>query len=326
MKIDVYSTNLTRKASFFTCISLLWQPRYNEAGSFQIEFAEDSGVFGVIKPFDYITVDFDESIMLVTSIQYAKNKLIINGKSAIFLLKNRVSTTVVRNKNAETAMRDLIQNMTPWECVTLGESAGLTDKFTAQTSDGSIYEYCVKIAQAVDMGIRFRKSNNKLLFECYKPALNTGVKFAASLGNMGNETYTETELEYANVAVVAGAGSDAERITVTAGATNLSGAERREIYFDARHIQPEENESEAEYLSRLISYGEGKLSEMIKVQNTSFSIIDEKVKLGDLVTIKSVYSSSTYNARITSISYKSQNNKLLKNISVGTLIPTRKRG
>lgn len=326
MRLDIYSPDLVRRASFFSWLSLLWSPKYNEAGTFQAEFQEESGILGLIKPFDYITVDFDPEVMIVTSMQYKDKKIIVNGKSAVYLLNSRASTTVVKNQNAEEAMRSLVNNMTPWNKVSLGESAGLTDIFTAQTSDGSILEYCTSIGQATDMGFRFRKSGDSLLFECYKPPLNTGVRFAANLGNMGNETYTESELDFANVAIVAGAGEGDARIHVTIGDTSAEGADRREVYLDARHIQPEDGETDDEYLARLSRYGENKLSELQKIRNVGFSITDENIALGDLVKITSLFENEPYQARISGISYKSQNNILTKTISVGTLVPTRKRG
>lgn len=326
MIITIYTPDLVRKASFTTCVSLLWQPKYNEAGKFQLELTGESGVLGAIKPYDYVTVDFDDNVMLVLSIQFKDGKVVINGKTAVHLLTRRASTAVIRNKNAEEAMRGLVADMTPWNHVGVGTSAGLTDKFTAQTSDGSVYEYCVKIAQFCDMGFRFRKVGDQLLFECYKPPLNTNVRYAAILGNMGDEQYAESEVDFANVAIVAGAGSGDARVTVTVGAVDAVGADRREVYFDARHIQPEENESSADYESRLVAFGEGKLAELAKVQTTSFVIADDDIKLGDLVTVKSVYADAPYQTRITGISYKSQNNTMKKTISVGTLIPTQKRG
>ena len=50
--------------------------------------------------------------------------------------------------------------------------------------------------------------------------------------------------DYANVAVVQGAGEGENRATVTVGLTDATGADRRELYVDARDVQPDEEKGE----------------------------------------------------------------------------------
>ncbi len=57
---------------------------------------------------------------------------------------------------------------------------------------------------------------------------------------MGGIAYSVTTNGYKNVAVVAGAGAGDARITVRAGNTSATGADRREMYVDARQEQPED--------------------------------------------------------------------------------------
>jgi hypothetical protein len=142
---------------------------------------------------------------------------------------------------------------------------------------------------------------------------------------MGDERYSESEKDYKNVAVVAGALIDGERVTVVAGDTAAVGVSRREMYVDARDIQPEEGETREEYEARLIRRGEKKLSERIKIVNTNFSILKEDVSLGDLVLLTPTYKDETLQARVTSITYKSQNNTMQKIIGIGQPIPVNRR-
>ena len=46
------------------------------------------------------------------------------------------------------------------------------------------------------------------------------------------------------MAVVQGAGEGANRATVTVGLTDATGADRRELYVDARDVQPDEEKGE----------------------------------------------------------------------------------
>lgn len=326
MRLTFYDTSLNKKAVVFNWLSMLWQPQYNNVGSFVLEFQESSELFGLIKQLDYVVFDEDpDTVMMVWGVELKNKKVVISGHSAVYLLEHRVSTDVVKNENAEIAMRQQVQNMTPWECVALGELQGFTDKFTAQTSDGSILEYCLTISQFADMGFRFRKSGKSLLFETYKPDLNRNVRYSVKLGNMGDERYSESEKEFKNVAIVAGAVIDNERVMVVVGDTSAVGASRREMYVDARDIQPEEGETREEYEQRLIRRGKKKLAEKIKIVNTSFSILTEDVKLGDKVLLNPTYTDETLEARVTMITYKVQNNMMQKNISIGQPIPTIRR-
>jgi hypothetical protein len=326
VRLTFYDTSLNKKAVVFNWLSMLWQPKYNEVGSFVLEFQESSELFGLIKQLDYVVFDEDpDTVMMVWGIELKNKKVVISGHSAIYLLDQRVSDDVVKNENAELAMRRQVENMSPWDYVTLGDIQGLTDKYTAQTSDGSVLEYCLTISQFVDMGFRLRKSGKKLLFENYKPDLNRSVRFSAKLGNMGDERYSETEKEYKNVAIVAGAVIDGERVTVVVGNTAAVGVARREMYIDARDIQPEEGETREDYEARLSRRGENKLAQRVKIVNTSFTVLAEDVKLGDKVLLNPTYTNETLEARVVSMTYKSQNNRMQKTISIGQPIPTNRR-
>lgn len=325
MRIEIFDSSLNRKAIAYHWVSLLWTSEYHGLGSFLLELQENTELFGYIAAMDYVKLDVDDTVMIVTNVQAYGGKIIVGGFSANWILDNRVSDRVIKNQNAEDALRGLVQDMSPWECVELGAAAGIADKFTAQTSDDKISEYCSVICGAVDMGYRFRKVDKKLLFECYKPELNTAVRYAAKIGNVGNERYSESENTYANVAIVAGAGDGETRVTVAAGDVSAYGKDRREIYIDARHEQPEENETDAEYRARLVRYGEKTLSEHYRIKNISFEIDDAGVKLGDLVPVASSVTGERYTARVTSVTIKSQKNTFKRTVSIGTPIPLTKR-
>lgn len=320
MRLEVFDSSLNRKAIAYHWVSLLWVSEYYGLGSFLIELQENTELFGYISAMDYVKLDVDDTVMIVTNVQAYDGKVIVGGFSANWILDNRVSNRVIKNQNAEEALRGLVRDMSPWGCVELGTSAGITDKFTAQTSDAKISEYCSVICGAVDMGYRFRKEGKKLLFECYKPTLNTAVRYAAKFGNIGNERYSESENTFANVAIVAGAGEGEDRVTVTAGDISAQGKDRREIYVDARHEQPQEGETDAEYRARLTRHGEKVLSEHYRIKNISFEIDEAGVKLGDLVPVASSLTGEQYTARVVSVTIKSQKNTFKRTVSVGTPI------
>lgn len=318
MRIEFYSPNLERKAISYTWVSLLWRPEYYGVGLFLVEFQRDAELFGLLSEMDYAKLDEDDNLMIVTTIQIKDNKLVVGGFSANWIFTQRVSEKVISNKNAEQSMRELVAEMSPWDNLSLGESAGLSDVFSAQISDYSLSNYFKIIGEATDVGYRVRKDRKSLLFECYKPGLNTDYKFSATLGNMKKEKYISSENEYKNVAIVAGGGEGTERVSVTVGETSATGKDRREVYIDARAIQPEEGESDESYRNRLALHGKKELATQNRIKNTEFEIQEESLKLGDLVSVVSSYTGETYTARITSYTIKSQNNKVTKTVSIGS--------
>lgn len=326
MECNIYDIDLNRVGVLNTWVSMVWEESYNSDGSFQIEVQQTESVTKLLQVDRYAGIKESNTLMVIKAVQISDGKVIASGYPALWVLSDRVSTAVVSNTNAETALRSLVSEMNPWPHIELGESAGLTDMFTAQKSDASLLEYCQVIAQAVDMGVRLRhdRKQKKLLFECYKPSVNANVRFSTAYGNMGDLEYSSSTASLKNVAIVAGAGEGDARVTVEAGATLATGADRREMYVDARNEQPEEGESGTDYKARLVRYGEEKLVGQVKIENFSFTIDDERAKLGDIVTCNSPEIGVKLQVRITGIRRTTQNNGTTVEASVGTPIILRR--
>lgn len=326
MECNIYDIDLNRVGVLNTWVSMVWEESYNSDGSFQIEVQQTESVTKLLQVDRYAGIKESNTLMVIKAVQISDGKIIASGYPALWVLTDRVSTAVVSNTNAESALRGLVSEMNPWPHIELGESAGLTDVFTAQKSDASLLEYCRVIAQAVDMGVRLRHDpkQKKLLFECYKPSVNANVRFSTAYGNMGDLEYSSSTASLKNVAIVAGAGEGDARVTVEAGATLATGADRREMYVDARNEQPEEGESGTDYKARLVRYGEEKLVGQVKIENFSFTIDDERAKLGDIVTCNSPEIGVKLQVRITGIRRTTQNNGTTVEASVGTPIILRR--
>ena len=322
MECNVYDTELNRVGYITTWVSMVWQENYNTDGSFQLELQQKAGLMELFKPDYYCGLNDKDTLMIIKSVQVANGTIIINGFPATYIFADRVSTQIIQNQNAEQAMRNLVENMIPWPKVELGNLSGIADKFSAQKSDATLKEYFETIAQATDIGFRLRhdKSNKKLLFECYKPGENKNAKYSTDYGNMGSIEYSLSTVNYKNVAVVAGAGEGDDRITVLAGATETVGAERREMYVDARSEQLKEGESTETYKNRLKGIGEEKLIEQIKIENIKFTLDDERSKLGDIVFGNIPEIGVKVKVRIIGMSETSQDNGIVREASLGTPI------
>lgn len=317
-QIDVFDLDLNRVGALRTWISLVWREEYNTLGKFQIEVQQTKGAAALLKPWRYCQMRGRDTVMIIQSIKVSDNRIIAYGAAALWVLERRVSTMVISDVNAETGLRNLIMGMTPWPRLELGEVYGVPDKYTNQISDDTVLEYCKKIGAAVDVGVRIRRSGQRLLFECYKPELNLNARYSDQYGNIADADYTTSEVNTANVAVVAGAGSGNERITVEVGATEATGAERLEIYVDARDVQPEEGESQEAYIVRLEKRGKKKLLEHQHIEEVKFTVQDDRAKLGDLITVTLSAVGLKVQVRVTSEEIVSQRNQTKRSIGLGT--------
>lgn len=320
---NVYDKNLNRVGTIETWVSLLWQEGYNTVGTFLIECQQTKEVAKLLKIGNYIGRGDFKTLCLIRSVEVRDRLIVANGHSAVNILGERVSTMVIDNQNAEEAMRSLVANMSPWECVENGEIAGIEDVFGRQISDKTVLEYCEEIAEEIDAGfrLRFDKANKKLLFEVYKPVKNENLIFAVKFGNLAEIIYSETDNQFKNIAVVAGAGEGEARITVTVGDLTATGAARREMYVDARQIQKEEEETEEAYKTRLENEGLEKLAAQIKIENLSAKISSDdfgkKYNLGDVVTCILDDLGVKLDTRIIGFSYVSQNNQTTMELEFG---------
>lgn len=328
MKITVFDEKLVKKSAIYSWVSLSWRPEYNDIGFFILSMRHSSENFNSIKEGWFLTFDEDETktIMLVDTVQVNKGIVAFSGKSAAVLLKRRVSTTVIFGQNVETAIQRLISDMEPIDIFSLGESEGITDAdvFVDQVSDKQIIDYVKTIAQSCDVGFKTIRQGEKIVFSLYKPDINNTIKFAQKFGNVGKEKYTKTETEYYNVALVAGAGEGDERITVWSGNTELTDMDRRELYVDARDLRLEEDESMDSYKQRLTARGEQRLLEQVVFEDISFEVSDN-VQLGEIINVYLDKIGLSIQARITSLNYVVQNNKLKKTIDVGIPIKLNRR-
>lgn len=173
--------------------------------------------------------------------------LVVSGYPATWLLTKRVSAVSIKNQNAEAAMRSLVSAAKPWPRLALGTEYGFDTTFEKQTSGGTVFDYCKTIGQACDLGFRIvldgKGSKKKLLFECFRPTFDPNRRYSPRWGNLLNAGWSFADTDYANIALVQGAGEGDERATVWVGDVNATGSDRREMYVDARDVQPEDGET-----------------------------------------------------------------------------------
>jgi len=322
--INIYDSQLNRIGVLSTWISLIWETRYNETGSLLIETHKNEKSFHLLGRGHYCTYQGEQGLMIIITRRVEGNRIIATGFSADWILSKRVSTEVISNENAEQAMRKIVSNMAPWDRLSLGTAAGLSDVYPNQFSDGSVLQYLQEIGQACDIGFRIVKNGGNLLFETYKPTANINAKYSQLYGNLGEYTFTESENDYCNVAIVAGEGEGENRITVIAGNTAAAGFDRRELYVDARQIQREEGEEDESYKARLINHGLLQIGSLAIAESVSIITKRDNVSLGDVILVNLNEFGIVAETRVTAYRIKSQHNKTERKIDTGVPVIRRK--
>jgi hypothetical protein len=325
MIISFYDKNLELITVLTRWVSLLAVNTYNTMGAFTLEVRSNANISRLMKDFFYCTINNDdENPYIVMAAQSVEGSVVFTGFPCTYIFSKRVSTEVIKNQNAEQAMKNLVENMSLWDNLSVDKTQSLTDTFGNQISDKQILEYLQGIAQATDIGFKVVKEGKELVFKCFKPSVNNNVRYGTSLKNVSNLDYLKSENDYYNVAVVSGAGEGSERVEVTAVIGNPSGTDRRELYIDARSEQPQEGETIEEYKQRLAKVGLQKLTEKLKVETLHFAVKEnEQVKLGDIINVSLDEFDISIQARVVEEQILSEDNTTVRTISVGTPINIR---
>lgn len=327
MILTFYNKNLEITGIITQWKSLYFSNTYNSMGSFNLELNAHNNSADFERLWEYCTIDYDnENVYVITSVNAIGSSIVLTGFPATYIFSKRVSTTVISEMNAEQAMKKIVDEMSPWDNVITADSKGIEDVFQAQISDTQVIEYLQTIGQATDIGFRLVKKGQKLVFESFKPPINYSIKYSTSLKNVANLDYFVSENEFYNVAIVAGAGEGANRITEIATIGNPTGTSRRELYVDARNEQLKEGETIIAYRKRLQQIGLKKLVDQIRIETLSFFISnDDMVSLGDVVDVYLEEYKTYIQARVVEIETINEGNTTVKTIQIGTPIKTTRR-
>ena len=143
---------------------------------------------------------------------------------------------------------------------------------------------------------------------------NPPAIFSTEFGTLKSLSYTESDLDYKNVAVVAGQGEGADRRVITVGDLDATGLDRRVLFVDARDISEETEDDEpkprpeADIIRDLTNRGMQKLAEQeqeIFMEGQALPksrlIYGVDYDLGDMVTLQNKEWGVTMDARITEV-------------------------
>ena len=159
MRLDVLDADtLVRVGWVDVWVSFYWDSPYYSEGGFILEVRPTTENLQLLQEGRWV-VRSDETPRIPMRIcsranQNADANLVVSGYPATWLLTKRVSAAVIKEQNAEQAMRGLVAAMKLWPRLELGTEYGFATTFSKQTSGGTVFDYCQTIGQACDLGFR----------------------------------------------------------------------------------------------------------------------------------------------------------------------------
>lgn len=171
MTLDVLDElTLARLARVEVWVSLYWDEPYNTEGEFTLEVRPTEENLSLLREGRWLRRSDSDVPMRIChrSNENQDSNLVVTGFPGTWIFTKRACTSIVKNENAEAAMRRQVSAMQPWPKLELGTLVGFDTTYTAQTSGGSIMDYLMTIGAACDLGFRVRlagKNADKKLLE-----------------------------------------------------------------------------------------------------------------------------------------------------------------
>ena len=324
MDIYVLDKSFNRLTIIDDYHSILWIDRYNTPGEFELYIGADPYLLNFLQAGNYLTHKGSEHIMVIESIKTETdvengNYFTITGHSIEYFLSRRIvwKQTDFNDIYLQTAIQRLLNENVISPSATERRIDGVifeasTDpkvtsvKISAQYTGDNLLDAITEICNVADLGFKMTlNESNQFVFtlfsgtdRSYAQDENTYVIFSPNFDNIINTNYYETDQNYKNVNLVAGAGEGDERITLVVG--DATGLERREMYTDARDLSETDEEGQEipieEYNEKLRQRGLEKLSEMKKemsfdgkVDPNQTFVYGEDFFLVDIVQIRNEY-------------------------------------
>lgn len=201
-----------------------------------------------------------------------------------------------------------------------------------QNSYGNLLEVLEEVARAAGLGYRIQlePKGRKLIFQVYQGEDHTvgqtalpPVILSRDFENLLEMAYVESEANYANTALIAGAGEGEAR--KKAAIQEGSGLGRYEIFVDANDLQPTAEGGELtseEYTALLLQRGQERLRDYCMSQSFDSVLFGTDVALGDLVTVTDKRWGITCTCRVTELEETFENGGCLRNVILGDGVPT----
>lgn len=352
---------------------LVWERNYYKSGTFSMQIIPNFEQFQLLKKGNILLKkDNTKEAVYIDHRELEENEngievLVIKGYFLTQWTERRVTLyKEIEKDNAETVMRSYVER----HCINPKESnrkiPNLVNGFNNNLGNVIDYSSHYKqlneelqtIAETNELGYKIDLDifNKKYVFEVYKgldrtvnQEINSKAIFSTEFENIEKQKYVESDNNYRNMVLVAGAGEDLDRKLLTIGTEN-KGLDRYELFVDARDISDTESKTrtvvdevtgesrEEEYevpipvetYNRLLeARGNEKLEECNMIETFDCELLNVNVlkyridyDLGDKVSIINKKWGLVLHERITSIEETYTQEGLTIKLTIGNNMPT----
>ena len=338
---------------------LVWERNYYKPNTFSMQIIPTFEQFELLKKGNILLKnDNTKEAMYIDHRELEENEegieiLVVSGCSLTQWLDRRITLyKEVEKANAETVMKNYVNRhcINPKDAnrkidnLVLGTNNNLGKEIDSLSHYKPLLEELEYIAKVNELGykIDLDLTNKKYLFEVYQGIdrtinqdINSRAIFSTEFENIKNQKYVDSDNNYRNMILIAGAGEDLNRKTLSLGTEN-KGLNRYELFVDARDISGTKQSGDtevdiplAEYNKLLEARAKENLAECTKVQsfdcvisNTNNLIYRTDYDLGDKISIINKKWGLMLNERIVSITETYDVEGLNIEIGIGNNIPS----
>lgn len=353
MDIYVFDKSFNMLGVIDRYFSLIWKREYYKVGTFELHAYIDGSLDLLQKGNILVKEDSPEEAVQIETITLNDedvDTLVVKGRFIQSFLSDRI---VWGNQSltgtAEEVMTGFVQNncISPTDLnrvipnLVVMNTSGITIEANESHSYTNLVTLIEELATKYDVGWRilFDLPNQQYVFNIYSGKdssinqdANPHVIFSAEYENVLKQTYTDSDVDYKNTALIGGQGEEPDRKFTTVN-NDISGFERKEVFVDANDVSDKDENDvvipEADYIKLLEERGKTTLAELKPIQTfeSGISVLSNLIykhdfDLGDMVTIQNNKWGLTINTRITTVEEVYENNKVDIRVNFGSNIPT----
>ena len=328
--LHIFDADFTRQGMIENYVSCVWQEDYYGSGDFLLVCADTPNNVQLLQQWRYVYAKGKRTAMIIRYIrrESADRQIIVQGYTA----KRRIAQRIVLGTQqvsgaVEASMYALVNNNIRGLTIKTAPPVNLPGAFATQFTGTNLLDALERLGRESEIGhyVVFDYQNKQHVFTAYKGIDRTIGKpdsfgfFSEEFGNLKNLSLVDDTRMFYNVAHVAGGGEGVERVWVEVG--DAAGDERFEMFVDARDIQREEGQSEAQYLQLLAARGIERLNAhnrinpfIAEIEPSGFGVIFD---LGDEVTCQSIRYGVRIDTRILHYAEIRENSKTTLKLTLG---------
>ncbi len=259
---------------------LRWSRRYSFCGSFELKAVATKSNLDLLQMGNILWKNDDEEAGIIEYIELTMQEqeyVIVKGRFATGLLSRRIIWgTEILQGDLSVGVRQLLTNhvLNPNDddrrLNGIGyQSESLSVPINTQISYKNLLTAVENLCGTSDVGLKtaFDPKSRMFTVSLYKGFESQAV-FSKEYENILEQVYMQSELDYANTALIGGEGEGSERIFVNI--LSSSGESRYETFVDAKDLRSEDFGSD--YENALTFRGESRLSELAKVHSFDATI------------------------------------------------------